>query len=160
MSNAAKPPAIERKTYDAGKCLFEYLAMEFRPPLTTDCVIALGSKYLNVASYAGELCGKYGYPVIVFSGNKGRNTASFTETEAEVFERIARPRIPSTTRVFLEKKATNTAENIRFSLQLLVDNAVACRNFLLVQNATMTRRALATFGKLFPALRATCISPD
>lgn len=159
MSNATKPFAIESQTYDAGKSLFAYLAMGSDPPSATDCVIVLGSKYLNVASYAGELCARYAYPAVVFSGNRGRHTGSFNDTEAEVFERIARPRLPPTMRVYLEKNATNTGENLRFSLQILADNGIACRDVVLVQNATMTRRALATSLKLFPALRVTCLRP-
>ena len=151
---------LERDVYDAGACLYSYLAMPAEAPATTDCVIVLGSKYLDVARFAGELCARRGYPVVVFSGNRGRNTAGFASTEAETFERIARPFLPATTKVLLETGSTNTGDNIRLSLRLLAEKSIDCRNFLLIQNPTMTRRALATFQKELPGVFVTCLPPD
>jgi uncharacterized SAM-binding protein YcdF (DUF218 family) len=152
--------SLERDVYAAGACLYAYLAMPAEAPAAADCVFVLGSKYLDVARFAGALCAKHGYPLIVFSGNRGRNTAAFASTEAETFERIARPLLPATTQVLLEKESTNTGDNIRFSLRLLAERSIDCRRFLLVQNPTMTRRALATFEKEKPGAAVTCLSPD
>lgn len=151
---------LERDVYEAGACLYEYLAMPAEAPAGADCVIVLGSKYLDVARFAGELCAKHRYPLIVFSGNRGRNTAAFASTEAETFERIARPLLPATTKVLLEKDSTNTGDNIRFSRRLLAEELIECRTFLLIQNPTMTRRALATFEKECPGVPVTCLPPD
>lgn len=151
---------LERDVYDAGARLYAYLAMPAEAPAAADCVIVLGSKYLDVARFAGELCARRHYPVVVFSGNRGRNTGGFASAEAEIFERIARPLLPVTTRVLLEKESTNTGENIRFSVRLLAENSIECRTFILVQNPTMTRRALATFGKELPGVTVTCVPPD
>jgi uncharacterized SAM-binding protein YcdF (DUF218 family) len=151
---------LERDVYDAGACLYAYLAMDAAAPATADAVIVLGSKHLDVARFAGELCARHRYPVVVFSGNRGRNTAGFASTEAETFERIARPVLPATTRVFLETRSTNTGENIRFSVRLLAENSIDCRSFLLIQNPTLTRRALATFEKEMPGVSVTGLSPD
>jgi uncharacterized SAM-binding protein YcdF (DUF218 family) len=145
--------------YDAGACLFAYLAMPAKAPAAADAVIVLGSKYLDVARLAGALCAQYRYPVVVFSGNRGRNTSDWPSTEAETFERIARPVLPAATRVLLETEATNTGDNIRFSLRLLAEHGIAARDFLLIQNPTMTRRALATFDIEHPGGRATAVSP-
>ena len=145
--------------YDAGACLFAYLAMPAEAPATADAVIVLGSKYLDVARLAGALCAQHRYPVVVFSGNRGRHTADWPATEAETFERIARPVLPAATRVLLETEATNTGDNIRFSLRLLAEHGIAARDVLLIQNPTMTRRALATFGIEHPGARATAVSP-
>jgi uncharacterized SAM-binding protein YcdF (DUF218 family) len=152
---------LERAVYDAGACLYAYLAMPTTaPPAAVDCVIVLGSKYLDVARFAGALCARHSYPVVVFSGNRGRNTTGFALTEAETFERIARPLLPPGTRVLVETASTNTGENIRFSIRLLAENSVECRSVLLVQNPTMTRRALATFAKELPGVNVTALSPD
>lgn len=152
---------LERDVYDAGACLFSYLAMpEVEAPATVDCVIVLGSKYLDVARFAGELCARHRYPLVVFSGNRGRSTADLPSTEAETFERIARPFLPSDTRVLLEARATNTGDNIRFSLRLLAQHGIEPRDFLLIQNPTMTRRAYTTFVKEQPGVTVTCVSPD
>jgi uncharacterized SAM-binding protein YcdF (DUF218 family) len=68
--------------------------------------------------------------------------------------------LPTETRVLLEEAATNTGENVRFSLRLLADEGVACRSVLSIQNATLTRRALATFAQEFPDLTVVCLSPN
>jgi hypothetical protein len=152
---------LDRDVYDAGACLYAYLAMpESVAPAMADAVIVLGSKYTDVPRFAGKLCALHRYPVMVFSGQRGRNTAAWPTTEAELYERIARPFLPSGTRVLLEKEATNTGENARFSLRLLAQEGIACRSVLSIQNATMTRRALATFAKERPDLAVVCLSPD
>jgi uncharacterized SAM-binding protein YcdF (DUF218 family) len=98
--------------------------------------------------------------VVVFSGKRGRNTAALPTTEAELYEQIARPLLPAGTRVLLEEEATNTGENVRFSLALLAEERIACRSILSIQNASMTRRAVATFAKEVPDLAVVCLSPD
>lgn len=152
---------LARDVYDAGACLYAYLAMpEVEAPVTADAVIVLGSKYTDVPRFAGELGARHRYPVVVFSGKRGRNTAALPSTEAELYARIARPFLPTGTRVLLEKEATNTGENVRFSLRLLSEEGVACRSVLSIQNATMTRRARATFAKEVPDLAVVCLSPN
>jgi uncharacterized SAM-binding protein YcdF (DUF218 family) len=152
---------LDRDVHDAGACLHAYLAMpEVAAPAMVDAVIVLGSKYTDVPRFAGELCARCRYPVVVFSGRRGRNTAAWPTTEAELYEQIARPFLPSGARVLLEKEATNTGENVRFSLRLLAEQGIAGRSILSIQNATMTRRALATFARERPDLTVVCLSPD
>lgn len=152
---------VSQDVYEAGACLHAYLAMsEVKAPVTADAVIVLGSKYTDVPRFAGELCARHRYSVVVFSGDRGRNTAALPSTEAELYERIARPFLPTETRVFLEKESTNTGENVRFSLRLLAGQGIACRSILSIQNAAMTRRVLATFAKQFPDLAVVSLSPD
>ena len=152
---------LARDVYEAGACLYAYLAMpEVEAPATAGCVIVLGSKYLDVPRFAGELSARHRYPLMVFSGNRGRNTADLPSTEAETFEQIARPLLPAATRILLEMRATNTGDNIRFSLRLLAELGIEVRDFLLIQNPTMTRRAYTTFAKEQPGVTVTCVSPD
>ena len=152
---------LERAVYQAGASLYAYLAMPaVEAPAATDAVIVLGSKYTDVPRFAGALCVRHRYPVVVFSGKRGRNTAALPSTEAELYARLARPLLPGETRVLLEREATNTGENVRFSLRLLAAEGIACRSIVSIQNATMTRRALATFAKEVPDLAVVCLSPD
>lgn len=151
---------VSQDIYEAGACLHAYLAMpEAEAPAHVDAMIVLGSKYTDVPRYAGELCARYRYPVVVFSGKRGRATATLPSTEAELYEQIARPFLPSETRVFLEPESTNTGENVRFSMRLLAVRGIACRSLVSVQNATMTRRALTTFAQQFPDLAVVSLSP-
>jgi uncharacterized SAM-binding protein YcdF (DUF218 family) len=152
---------LSQDVYEAGACLHAYLAMpEAEAPATADAMIVLGSKYTDVPRFAGALCAHHRYPVVVFSGNRGRQTGSLPSTEAALYERIARPFLPTETRVFLEEEATNTGENMRFSMRLLAGQGIACRSLVSIQNATMTRRALATFTQQFPDLAVVSLSPD
>jgi uncharacterized SAM-binding protein YcdF (DUF218 family) len=152
---------VLQDVYEAGACLHAYLAMpEVEAPAQADAMIVLGSKYTDVPRFAGELCACHRYPIVVFSGNRGRQTGDLLSTEAELYERIARPLLPTETRVFLEEEATNTGENVRFSLRLLAGRGIACRSLVSIQNATMTRRALATFTQQFPDLAVVSLSPD
>jgi uncharacterized SAM-binding protein YcdF (DUF218 family) len=152
---------ISQDVYEAGACLHTYLAMpEVEAPAMADAVIVLGSKYTDVPRFAGALCARQRYPVVVFSGNRGRNTGNLPTTEAELFERIARPFLPAETRVFLEKEATNTGENVRFSLRLLAEQGITCSSLVSIQNAAMARRVLTTFVKQFPDLAIVSLSPD
>jgi uncharacterized SAM-binding protein YcdF (DUF218 family) len=45
-------------------------------------------------------------------------------------------------------------------MRLLAEQSIDCRTFLLIQNPTMTRRALATFEKEYPGVPVTCVPPD
>jgi hypothetical protein len=152
---------LSQDVYEAGACLHAYLAMpEVEAPATADAMIVLGSKYTDVPRFAGDLCARHRYPVVVFSGKRGRETRNLPTTEAALYERIARPFLPPETRVFLEEEATNTGENVRFSLRLLAGQGIACRSLVSVQNATMTRRALATFARQVPDLAVVSLSPN
>ena len=63
-------------------------------------------------------------------------------------------------RIVLEKRATNTAENIRFARDLLVERAIYPRNIVIAVKPFMQRRVWATLAVEWPAMRATLASPN
>jgi uncharacterized SAM-binding protein YcdF (DUF218 family) len=81
-----------------------------------------------------------------------------TEAEmyADVAERLGVPR----ERILLEKRATNTAENIRFTRDLLGERQVRPRNIVLAVKPFMQRRVWATMAVEWPEMPATLASPE
>ncbi len=62
-------------------------------------------------------------------------------------------------RILLETRATNTAENFRFTRSLLAERGMAARNILIAVKPFMQRRAAATIGIEWPEIPFTLASP-
>jgi uncharacterized SAM-binding protein YcdF (DUF218 family) len=74
---------------------------------------------------------------------------------AEVAVRIGVPR----DRVLIEDRATNTAENVRFSRALLQARGIEPRKVVVVVKPFMQRRTWATWAVEWPEMVATLASP-
>ena len=74
---------------------------------------------------------------------------------ADVAARHGTPR----DRILLETRATNTAENIRFTRRLLSERAIRPRNIVLAVKPFMQRRVWATLAVEWPEMPATLASP-
>lgn len=126
-----------------------------------DCIIALGSSDPRVADRAAELFQEGRAPLLVVTGNCGALTKGMYETtEAEAFAKIARERGVPESCILLEKRATNTGENVRFSRELLESNRLAIHSAIAVQKPYMERRTLATFQRVWPELDVRVTSPQ
>ncbi|MDA9556682.1 YdcF family protein [Vibrio sp.] len=140
--------------------LWEYLQIK-ETPKPVDCMIVLGSNDLRVADYAGELMLKGMAKHVVFSGAFGRNTQGvFTTTEAELFHDIASKKGVNPDHMFIENKATNTGQNMTYSLELLKQKGINPQSFMLIQKNFMGRRAIATFRVYEPTKPVTLCCPD
>lgn len=116
-----------------------------------DCIFVLGSNDLRVAEYAAELYLQGWAKTLIFSGGVGRLTEGvFEQTEAETFAGIARDAGVPSDAIIVENKATNTGENVRFTHQLLTEQGLSPKRFILVQKPYMERRTYATFAKQWP----------
>lgn len=120
-----------------------------------DAIFVLGSRDDRVAEYAAELYKKgYGKYIIISGGSAHHNDLLETKwtdkTEAEHFAKIAQNAGVPESALILEKKATNTGENIQFVYQILQEKKLNPVAFLLVQKPYMERRAYATFAKQWP----------
>ncbi|EIZ1004901.1 YdcF family protein [Vibrio vulnificus] len=127
--------------------LWQYMQLQHH--LTpADCLLVMCSNDLRVAEHAVSLY-KQGYaPYILFSGGEGRFTEGlFEKSEAETFAELAKASGVPEEALLLEKKSSNSGENVRFSEQLLIDKGLVFDSFILVQKPFMERRALATFEK-------------
>lgn len=129
-------------------------------PQPSDLILVLGSNDLRVADRAAELYAQGISGRIVVSGKIGQLTNGlFARTEAEVFaERMVALGVPARA-LILEKEATNTGENARFTRRLLEGLGIAVRTAVGVQKPFMERRTFATIARQWPELAFTVTSP-
>lgn len=127
----------------------------------SDCIFVLGSHDTRVADRAAELYLEGWAPLLIFSGGLGRLTQEvWTETEADLFARIAIQKGVPAEVIFIENKSTNTGENVLFTRQLLKQKNLDPQSFILVQKPYMERRAVATFQKQWPGKTFCVTSPQ
>jgi len=133
------------------------MGMEPRP---ADMIFVLCSTDVRVADRAAELYDQGIAPRIVVSGNVGQLTRGlFAATEAEAFaDRLMALGVPESV-LILEKEATNTGENARFTRRLLEQLGVVVKSAVCVQKPFMERRTFATIARQWPELEFTVTSP-
>jgi uncharacterized SAM-binding protein YcdF (DUF218 family) len=146
----------------SARIIWQYHQLSHKP-IPADAIIALGTNDLRVAEFAAELYhagfGKW----LVCTGavaHQGDLLATpWERTEAEMYAEIARNRGVPCERILLEKRATNTAENIRFSRELIEQSAMRPANVVLAVKPFMQRRTWATMAVEWPEMPATVASP-
>ncbi|MFS8086010.1 MAG: YdcF family protein, partial [Acidobacteriota bacterium] len=100
-------------------------------------------------------------PLLIFSGGLGTITQGiWTEPEADQFARVALSMGVPEEKILVEKKSTNTGENVLFTRELLARKRLDPQRFILVQKPYMERRSYATFRKLWPEKEAIVTSPQ
>ena len=104
----------------------------------SDCIFVLCSNDTRVAEYAAELYQQKVATYIVFSGG------------VETFAAIARDCGVPDSDIVIEKHATNTGENVRFTHELLTELGLSPKRLTLVQKPFMEKRTYATFSKQWP----------
>lgn len=139
---------------------FHQLRQETVP---ADVIIALGTNDLRVAEFAADLYHSGYGPLLVCTGGMAHQgdllATPWPKTEAEMYADVLERRGVPRDRILLEKRATNTAENIRFTRELLEDREICPRNILIAVKPFMQRRVWATLAVEWPAMRATIASP-
>ncbi|CAN5627064.1 YdcF family protein [soil metagenome] len=130
--------------------IWEYLHVNHQLQ-KADCILVLGSHDTRVAERGAELFLSGYAPLILFSGGLGRLTEGFwIEPEADKFARIAREMGVPEDKILIENRSTNTGENIALAYELLLENEIDVKSFIVVQKPYMERRAYATFKKQWP----------
>lgn len=126
-----------------------------------DCILVLGSHDTRVADRAAELYLEGWAPIVVFSGGLGRLTEGlWTETEADLFAKIAIKKGVPEESILIENRSTNTGENILLTQKLLEKHNLHFESFIVVQKPYMERRSFATFKKHWPDKRFVVTSPQ
>jgi len=126
-----------------------------------DCIFVLGSHDTRVAERGAELYLQGWAPLLIFSGGLGRLTKdSWTETEADLFARIAIEKGVPADAIVIENRSTNTGENILFTKQLLQKHNLDPQSFIVVQKPYMERRTYATFQKQWSGKTIYVTSPQ
>lgn len=140
--------------------IWDYLRLGQKPQ-KADCIVGFGNFNDDIARRAAELYCQGFSDWVLFTGGLGRNTEGLlTEPEAVKFAHVAmRCGVPKE-RILLEDRSTNTAENIRFTRQLLQDKGIAHEHILGVHQPFMERRISAAMGVYWPELRFSVTSPQ
>lgn len=127
----------------------------------SQCILTLGSHDTRVAERAADLYHQGWAPLLIFSGGLGRLTENmWSETEADLFARIAIEKGVPADAILVENRSTNTGENIQLVRQLLREKELDPQTFILVQKPYMERRTLATFAKNWPGKQFVVTSPQ
>lgn len=137
----------------AAQILWDYMLLN-QTAAPADCLLVLGSRDDRVASRAAELAAIYDYPMVVITGgiahqNDMLATKWAAKSEADHFAAVMR-RAGYDGELLLERKASNTGENARFSYDLLITQRKKPKNLLIVTKPYMERRACATFEAQWP----------
>lgn len=142
------------------KKLWDYHLMH-HTPAASDCILVLGSHDTRVAERGARLYLQGLAPILIFSGGLGRLTKEqWSETEADLFARIAVEMGVPQEAILIENQSTNTGENILFTQQLLQAQGLAPQRFIVVQKPYMERRSFATFKKHWPGKHLVVTSPQ
>jgi uncharacterized SAM-binding protein YcdF (DUF218 family) len=140
------------------KILWEYNLLHHKLH-KADAILVLGSNDLRVAEHGARLYKEGWAPLILFSGNTGRLTESWKQTEAEAFADVAERYGVPRSAMLLEPRSTNTEENIVFVKKLLGEKGISANRFILVTKPYMERRAYATFKKQWPEAGVSVSTP-
>lgn len=132
-------------------------------PVPADVIVALGTNDLRVAEFAADLYLRgYGKTLLCTGGFAHQDdllATAWDKTEAQMYAAVAESRGVPRDRILLEKCATNTAENLRFSRALLERNGARPRNIVLAVKPFMQRRTWATLAVEWPEMPASIASP-
>lgn len=158
--NTAVNDMINKQSIELAKKLWNYHLMGHKIE-PADCILVLGSHDRRVAARGAELYLQGLAPILVFSGGLGRLTKDlWSETEADLFARIAEDMGVPDEAILVENRSTNTGENILFTQQLLQARGLNPQRFIVVQKPYMERRSYATFKRHWPAKDLVVTSPQ
>ena len=151
---------ITKEIIASAKIIWDYHHVNHLP-VSSDCILTLGSHDTRVADRAAELYLAGWAPVLIFSGGLGRLTEGmWKKPEAELFADIAMQKGVPEEAILIENKSTNTGENIRFVQRLLEEKGLSPASFIVVQKPYMERRSLATFEKNWTGKQFVVTSPQ
>ena len=140
--------------------IWDYLCLR-EEPQKADCIVGFGNFNVNIARRAAELYHQGYADKILFTGGLGRNTLGMLRSpEAVRFAEVAMESGVPESALILEDKSTNTAENIRFTHDLLVKLGLPHEHLLGVHQPFMERRIKAAFGVYWPEVKLTVTSPQ
>jgi uncharacterized SAM-binding protein YcdF (DUF218 family) len=132
-------------------------------PVPGDTIIALGTNDLRVAEFAADLYHRGFGKLLVCTGGIAHHgdllQTPWDRTEAEMYANVAEQHGVPRESILIEPKATNTAENIGFSRNLLMASGKEPSRIVLAVKPFMQRRTWATLAVQWPGIPATITSP-
>jgi uncharacterized SAM-binding protein YcdF (DUF218 family) len=153
---------VTAEALDLARCIWNLLILGHEP-VPGDVIVALGTNDLRVAEFAADLYHRGFGRLLVCTGaiaHQGDLLATpWDRTEAEMYAEVAMARGVPGDGILLEPRAQNTAENLRFSRELLAAKAIRPRNIVLAVKPFMQRRTWAAMAVEWPEMPATLASP-
>jgi len=141
--------------------IYEYHQLK-QTPRPAELMLVFGTNDLRVAEHAAELYAGGFAPELVLSGGVAHEgdllETGWDRTEAEMYAEVAARRGVPRAAMRLETRARNTAENIRFTRELV--GAEAPKSLLLVMKPFMQRRVAATMAVEWPEVPFSVSSPN
>lgn len=136
---------------------FHNIASDAQP---CDVILGLGSYDLRVAEHCAALIQQGVSERVVFTGASGNWTRGrWKSSEAECFAQRAIECGLSDSAILLEKRATNIAENLRFSRQLLENQALPVKSVGIVTKPNTLRRVAVCVPLHWPEVTVQFLAP-
>jgi uncharacterized SAM-binding protein YcdF (DUF218 family) len=143
------------------RIVWDYLQLK-HDPIPADVIVVFGTNDIRVARFAARLYHEGFGRTLVCTGGMAHQgdllATNWHKTEAEMFADEAVALGVPREAILLEPRATNTAENVRFTRELLCRHAVRPRNLLLATKPFMQRRVWATMAVEWPEVPASLAS--
>lgn len=134
---------MEENIIENAKVLYNYLNVPTRI-IPSDLIIGLGCMDKGIPECCVKLYNDGYGDLIIFSGNVGKGTEGILNiTEAERFKNIAIANGVAEEKILLEKEATNTYENYKYTKRLLEDKNIDFQSAIIVQKPYVKRRCIA-----------------
>jgi hypothetical protein len=153
---------VTEEALELARQIWDYLFLG-HTPIPAGIIVALGTNDLRVAEFAAELFAQgYGKTLVCTGGiaHQGDLLATpWDRSEAEVYADVAVEHGVPGENILLETRALNTAENIRFTRQLLREREIHPVNVVLAVKPFMQRRTWAAMAVEWPEMPATLASP-
>ena len=132
------------------RVLLDYMRMDM-PLRKSDAIVGMGALDVRVAEWAVELLidgyGKY----LIFTGGHGRVSKHVQkQTEAERFCEVALAIGIPPSKIYLDKRGSNTTENVLNVAQLVKTEKLRPRSLLVVTKPSMERRVYEAYRDLWP----------
>lgn len=140
------------------KIIWDYMLMHHKLK-PADAIVVLGTSDARVAERGAELYHTGLAPLIITTGYRPISS-THSKTEAEIFADVMIAKGVPSDKIILEKRASNTEENIRFVQALLNEKGIAVHTLIAVQKPYMERRTWATLQKFWPKVEWMITSPQ
>ena len=152
---------MDDETLRLARVIWDYHQLRHQP-IPADVIVVLGTNDLRVAAFAADLYARGFGRLLVATGGLAHQgdllRPPWERTEAEMFADTAVTCGVPRENILLEPRAVNTAENIRFTRELLRERGLHPSNLVLAVKQFMQRRVWATMAVEWPEMPATLAS--
>ena len=134
---------MNQEILENAKLIYDYLNITTNIE-KADCIVGLGCMDLGIPQECVRLYQESYGNFLIFSGNVGKGTEGvLLITEAERFKNVAVEKGVPENKILLEKEATNTYENYKYTKKLLESKNIPVNSIIIVQKPYVKRRCIA-----------------